>query len=79
MWWLIFYDIEVFSFHFVCFCFSPFEGCDAVTVGGVPIETVDVNLHTLSELLRLYLQDKAVGSKMDRVSMCTIVHGPACW
>ena len=42
------------------------QGCDAETVGGVPIETVDVNLHTLSELLRLYLQDKA-GGNMERV------------
>ncbi len=37
-----------------------------MTMSGVPIETVDVNLHTLSELLRLYLQDKAA-AKMDWV------------
>lgn len=52
--------------YFIVRYFFFSTGCDAVTMSGVPIETVDVNLHTLSELLRLYLQDKAA-TKMDWV------------
>ena len=32
---------------------------EAKTVGGRPIGTIDVNHYTLSELVRLYLEDRA--------------------
>ncbi len=38
---------------------SPLLGCDAMTVSGSPIEMVEVNAHTLSELIRLYLEERA--------------------
>ena len=37
-----------------------------MTVSGCPIETMDINMHTLSEILRLYLEDRAE-SDMDHV------------
>ena len=56
-----------------CLPFPPSlpPGSDAMTVSGCPIDSVEVNAHTLSEVLRLYLEDRAEAD-MDHVSQSTI-------